>query len=248
METIPAFLATNLKTLVIKHSGNINIEKINQVLEFYNDHEFKIEEKPNELVITKERHRAKGLCPVSKICVPGFNADFKIKKVFDPIIIQTEKKTMLGENLEILIKSLIVSPIQEFETDVDFKTLKHIFSLQGEDDFIMKSKDLTSLIRYAREFDSTKFVPSERLKFGSIIGVTDFRIGDKLYDIRNKTNIQTRDFYQLYIYSLMLKKIIDVDIKKLIILSPITGEEYIMKVKKDGVKAKILDLYKDIAS
>jgi hypothetical protein len=247
METIPIFLASNSKTLIIKHVGNEDIQNIKKVLEFYNDHEFEIEESKNEISITKEKRRIEGLRSVSKICVPGFNEDFKVKKVFNPIIIETDKKTNLGENLEILIKSLIINPIQKFENDVDFKTLKHIFSLQGDDNFIMKKEYLESLMEYASQFDAAKYVPSERLKYGPLVGITDFRIGDKLYDIRNKINITKRDFHQLHIYSLMLKKIIGVEIKKLIILSPVNGEEYIMKVKQGGVKDKILELYKDIA-
>lgn len=245
MELIPSFLASNAKSLIIKNKDK-EMEKIKKVLDFYNDHTFILEENEDEIKIIKERHRLGGVLSASKICVPGFNEDFKVKKVFEPIDIDTDKKKILGENLEIMIKTMISNPLHTFEKDLHFNKLKEIFSLQGEDNFIMKKEQLMSLVNYTNTFDPSKFVPSERLKCGSLVGITDFRVGDKLYDVRNKKNINKRDFYQLHIYSLMLKEILGIEIKKLIILSPINGEEYIMKVRPGGVKDKILELYRNI--
>lgn len=248
MELIPSFLATNSKSFVIKLNDRNEIDAVKKILSFYDDHVFDLENTDLEVKVTRKKLKLDVTYSVSKVCVPGFNEEFKTKKVFDPIIIETTKKTSLGENLEILIKSLITNPNHVFDKDLDFKTLKEIFSLQGDDDFIIKKEDLISLLNYTHKLDATKFVSSERLKYGSLVGITDFRIGNKLYDIRNKTNINKHDFYQLYIYSLMLKKILGLEIKKLIILSPVNGEEYIMKIRPGGAKEKILDLYKKRSS
>ncbi|QKE44613.1 hypothetical protein Yalta_166 [Yalta virus] len=229
IEYIPSFMASSANTLTITNVSKNKYEKIKNILSFYTDHDFEIKEDDDDLIITKQEKKIKQTYPISKVTIPDFNETFESKKIFDPIVIDTDNKTCLGSNFEILIKSFISDPNIFFEEDIDFPTLKNIFNLRGEDDYVMKKKDIQKLQTYCQTFNIFDYVDSERLRVGVLSGITDFRIGNTLYDVRNRSSITTKDFIQLYIYAFMLHEIMDIKINTLVIISPILGEEYIMK-------------------
>lgn len=229
IEQIPSFIASSNQTHIITNVSKNKYDQIQKILSFYNDQLFEIKEDDDDVIITKQEKKSSSCFPVSKLTIPNFNEIFETKKIFDPIIIETEKKNCLGENLEILIKALISKHKIIFEEDLDFKTLKDLFGLKGEDKYIIKKNDIQKLQKYCNNFDIFEYVDSEKLRLGVLNGITDFRIGNTLYDVRNRSTITKRDFFQLYTYAVMLGEILNIVIDKLIIISPIMGEEYIMK-------------------
>lgn len=229
IEQIPSFIASSNQTHIITNVSKNKYDQIQKILSFYDDQLFKIQEDEDDVIITKQEKKSSSCFPVSKLTIPNFNEIFETKKIFDPIIIETEKKNCLGENLEILIKALISKHKIIFEEDLDFKTLKDLFGLKGEDKYIIKKNDIQKLQKYCNNFDIFEYVDSEKLRLGVLNGITDFRIGNTLYDVRNRSTITKRDFFQLYTYAVMLGEILNIVIDKLIIISPIMGEEYIMK-------------------
>lgn len=229
IEQIPSFIASSNQTHIITNVSKNKYDQIQKILSFYDDQLFKIQEDDDDVIITKQEKKSSSCFPVSKLTIPNFNEIFETKKIFDPIIIETEKKNCLGENLEILIKALISKHKIIFEEDLDFKTLKDLFGLKGEDKYIIKKNDIQKLQKYCNNFDIFEYVDSEKLRLGVLNGITDFRIGNTLYDVRNRSTITKRDFFQLYTYAVMLGEILNIVIDKLIIISPIMGEEYIMK-------------------
>lgn len=228
IEQIPSFIASSKLTHLVSNVSKNKYEQIEKILSFYNDQSFEIKDEDDDVVLTKKEKKSSSSFPVSKLTIPNFDESFEIKKVFEPIVIETEKKNCLGENLEILIKALISKHKILFEEDLDFKTLKDLFGLKGEDNYVLKKESLKELQKYCKTFDSLIYFDSEKLRLGVLSGITDFRIGNILYDVRNKTTITKRDFFQLYTYAVMLGEILNTEIKKLIIISPVTGEEYIM--------------------
>lgn len=229
IEQIPSFIASSNQTHIITNVSKNKYKQIQKILSFYDDQLFEIQEDDDDVIITKQEKKSSSCFPVSKLTIPNFNEIFETKKIFDPVIIETEKKNCLGENLEILIKALISKHKIIFEEDLDFKTLKDLFGLKGEDKYIIKKNDIQKLQKYCNNFDIFEYVDSEKLRLGVLNGITDFRIGNTLYDVRNRSTISKRDFFQLYTYAIMLGEILNIVIDKLIIISPIMGEEYIMK-------------------
>lgn len=244
IEQIPSFIASSNQTHIITNVSKNKYDQIQKILSFYNDQLFEIKEDDDDVIITKQEKKSSSCFPVSKLTIPNFNEIFETKKIFDPIIIETEKKNCLGENLEILIKALISKHKIIFEEDLDFKTLKDLFGLKGEDKYIIKKNDIQKLQKYCNNFDIFEYVDSEKLRLGVLNGITDFRIGNTLYDVRNRSTITKRDFFQLYTYAVMLGEILNIVIDKLIIISPIMGEEYIMKYTSNKDYINFIKNYK----
>lgn len=229
IEYIPSFIAGSSNSFTITNVSKNKYEKIKKILSFYTDYEFELKEEDDDLIITKQEKKIKQTYPICRVTIPHFLEPFETKKIFDPIVIDTENKTCLGYNFEILIKSFISDPNIFFEDDMDFRTLKSIFDLKGDDNYVMKKTDIQKLQTYCQSFNIFDYVDSERLRVGVLSGITDFRIGNTLYDVRNRSTITSRDFVQLYIYAFMLHEILDIKIDKLVVISPILGEEHIMK-------------------
>lgn len=246
LDKIPSFINSSNSAISLNDINKNEIDSIKNVLaNYYNDYMFEFKETENSLEVIKKGKYLRHNKYISRLPATGFKQKFVKEKVFDPIIINTPNKVILSINLSTLIKGLISNPAIHFTTDLEFSTLKRLFpSLKGREEYLITRKDLESLLFYSKKLDTSKYVPAERLRCGNLVGVTNFRIGDCLYDIKYKTRVIDKDFFKPYIYAMIFNEM-GIKINKIKILSAKQGFEYTVPVERNILIESTISFYKN---
>jgi hypothetical protein len=246
LDKIPSFITSPSVAILINYVNENEIINIKNVLRtYYDDYVFDFKQTETSLEIIKRGRYLRNNKYISRLPAIGFKQNFLKTKVFDPIIINTPNKVLLSINLGILIRNLIKNQSITFDNDMDFTSLKRLFPLlKGREEYQLKKKDLDSLLFYAKKLDASKFIASERIRCGTLSGITNFRIDDCLYDIKYKNKITSKEFFKLYIYATIFNDM-GIKINKVIILSARQGFEYIMTVEHNILIESTLSFYKN---
>lgn len=224
---IPSFMASSKSSHIITNVSNNNYKKINKIISFYRNQIFSFDD-DDDIILLKQNKGHSKFIDATTVSIPGFNEVFETLYIFEPIMIETVNRSLLCTNLELLIKKFITSQNIVFERDVEFSELKKIYKLKIEDVYTITKKDIKKLQNYCASFDKFNYFGTEKFYLGDIVGTTSFRVNNILYEVINKNSITSKDFQPIYIYALMIKEILNIKIKKLILISPLTGEEHVM--------------------
>lgn len=245
LDKIPSFITSSNYSILINFTNDNELINIKNILKkYYDDYIFDFKSTQNTVEITKKGKYLRSNKYISRLSSIGFQHDFVKTKVFEPIIVNAPNKIILSINFGILIKSMINNLNIEFDNDMSFSSLKKIFPLlRGRDEYIIKKKDLEALLLYSKKLDTDKFIPSERIRCGTLVGITNFRIGDCLYDIKYKNKVTSKEFFKSYIYATILNEM-GIKINKIIILSTRLGIEYTMNVNYNIMIDSTLSFYK----
>lgn len=246
LDKIPSFITSSNCSFLLKTPNEIEINNIKRVLQdYYNDYLFDFKPRRNGLEIIKKGRYLRNNKYISRLSTIGFQQNFTRIKAFEPIVIESPNKILLSINFGILVKSLINSQTLNFNYDMNFNALKRLFPLlRGREEYMFKKEDLRSLLFYAKKLDASKFISSERIRCGSLVGVTNFRIGDCLYDIKYKNRITSKEFFKPCVYATILNEM-GIKINKIIILSTKEGYEYIMPMEPNILIESTLDFYRN---
>lgn len=233
MESLPSFFASDLDCLYLQLNSFKDVKEIKSILlKYYYDFELQIDitkqRKGFDIYINKISKLVLENSYISNMQNTEFNINFVRIRRFAPIHIPTINNPYNEYNIKSILKYFILNPQEEFTKDMYFSELKFL-NLKYIKDLKINKEELNKILTYARCLDRSKYVGPERLRYGKLLGITDFRIGKTLYSVKYKYTFAKQHFYQMYIYSYILKKF-KIDINQIIIITLLSGFEYVMKI------------------